>query len=212
MQILTRNIFRILSIVFQPLLIPFYNLLLLSLYTDLFTYYKYGIKSFLLPVLLLTFIIPLMFTVVLRSTGYIKDLALSKANDRILPYLVFILSNASLVYIFSQVNVPSWFLIFLSTPGAIAFCGFIVNFVCRISIHMLALGNFIANVIFISFTLQGVNPYGLLIILFLVTGILAVSRLYLEKNTPTEIYIGFLLGLIFTYIYFNIAFQIVRHY
>lgn len=203
---------RVLSVVFQPLLIPFYSLLLLSLYTDLFSYYKYGIKSFLLPVLSLTFIIPFAFTVILRSTGYIANFALSKAKDRILPYLIFIISNSSLIYIFSQINVPAWFLIFLSSPIAIAICGFIVNFYCRVSMHMLALGNMVSTVICICFMLEGINPYGLIMILFLISGLVAVSQLYLEKSTPTEIYVGFLIGLILTYIYFHSFIVIIRNY
>lgn len=203
---------RIISIVFQPLLIPFYSLLLLSLYTDLFSLYRYGIRSFLLPVIILTFIIPSMFILILKTTGYIKDITLSRAKDRILPYLIFIVSNISLVYIFTKINVPLWFIGFLSVPLFIALYGFITNFFFKISVQMLALGAAIGTVIFISFVLEGINPYGLLILLFLLSGCVAVCDLYLERATPTQIYIGFISGLVFSYLYFNTFLLVVSQY
>ena len=194
---------QIITILFQPLLIPLYSLLLLSLYTDLFSLYRYGIRSFLLPIIILTFIMPAMFVLILKTTGYVKDITLSKAKDRILPYLIFIISNISLVYIFSKLNVPFWFIGFLSMSIFIALYGFIMNFFFKISAQMLALGAAIGTVIFISFMLEGINPYGLLILLFLLSGCVAVCNLYLERSTPTQIYIGFISGLVFSYLYFN---------
>lgn len=203
---------RIISTIFQPLLIPFYSLLLLSLYTDLFSLYRYGIRSFLLPVLILTFIIPAMFILILRATGYIKDISLSRSKDRILPYLIFILSNISLVYIFSKINVPLWFIGFLSMSIFIALYGFVMNFFFKISTQMLALGAAIGTVIFISFVLEGINPYLLLIILFLLSGCIAVCDIYLGYSTPTQVYIGFISGLIFSYLYFNTFILLVAKY
>lgn len=203
---------RIITIVFQPLLIPFYSLLLLSLYTDLFSLYKYGIRSFLLPVIILTFIMPAMFIVILKATGYTENITLSKAKDRILPYLIFIISNISLVYIFTKLNVPLWFIGFLSMSIFIALYGFITNFFFKISVQMLALGAAIGTVIFISFVLEGINPYGLLILLFLLSGCIAVCDLYLQRATPTQVYIGFISGLIFSYLYFNTFILVIGKY
>lgn len=207
-----RTISKGISWLFQPLLIPFYNLLLLSLYTDFFTFYKYGMRSFLLPVIILTFVIPSMFILILRTTGYISDFGLAKSKERTLPYLIFIFTTGTLFYIFTRINVPYWFLGFIGVSTIVALIGFIINFFFRISTYMLAMGALIATVIFISFVLEGISPLNLIMVLFLIAGIVGVARLYLEKETPTQIYIGFLIGFLSAYLYFYLFTLIVGLY
>ena len=68
----------------------------------------------------------------------------------------------------------------------------------KASIHMLSFGVSIAFFIVLS-NIYSQSLLLLIIILFFLTGILASSRLYLKAHKPSEIYVGFFIGIITTF-------------
>jgi hypothetical protein len=200
MWILGSNIAKSFSVVLQPLLMPLYSVALLFVYTNFYVMYNGQVLAFLFPVVLLTFVIPGAFIVILKNMRYIKDYNLSNRFDRTLPYLIFIVSNISLIYFFSKVQVPFWFLGLIISPGLIALVALIINFFWKISVHMLGIGGLIGSVISICFNIRGSNPYGLFIMLFILAGCLGVSRLYLRANSAAQVYIGFIIGFAIAYL------------
>lgn len=189
------SIAKVYSFILQPFLMPFYSLALLFVYTNFFNLYIGQTFRFLLPVLVFTFIIPSLFTIVLVKMRYVKDVFLTDRSERILPYMIFIVSNLSLAYFFYQSHVMFWFLGLVAAPAIIAFIGLIVNFFWKISAHMLGIGGVIGGVLSVCFHVKATSPIFLFAILFILAGFLGVSRLYLKASTPAQVYVGFLLGL-----------------
>ncbi|WP_157811676.1 hypothetical protein [Tenacibaculum sp. SZ-18] len=64
----------------------------------------------------------------------------------------------------------------------------------KTSIHLLSMGSAVGY--FIVFQLiYNVSVIPLILILILLSGLLASSRLHLKAHTPKEVYLGFLLGI-----------------
>ena len=74
----------------------------------------------------------------------------------------------------------------------------LVNFVWKISAHCIGIGGLLGGLMGVS-RIYHLNPYPSLMAWILLAGMLATSRLYLEKHTPTQVYIGFCLGFICTF-------------
>lgn len=208
MFVLGKKLSQIVSIILQPMLMPLYSVALLFLYTNFYQIYHGQVTAFILPVALLSFIIPVAFIVILKNMKFIKDYNLSFQSDRTLPFFIFIVANISLIYFFYQARLPYWFLGLIATPGLIALFGMIVNFFWKISIHMLGIGGLIGGVFSICFNV-GANPIGLFMILFILAGLLGVSRLYLKRNTASQVYVGFILGLVLGFFSVLIGLQLM---
>lgn len=194
-----QNIARIFSAVFQPLLMPFYSLALLAVYTNFYELYLGQILRFLVPTLLFTLFIPALFIFVLRKMRYIRDSNLEYRPDRTLPYIIFIISNISLTLFFYNSHVFYWTLGLIAAPVFIAFAGLIINFFWKISAHMLGIGGLIGGVMSVCFNVKGSNPMILFAVLFILAGFLGVSRLYLRTSTAAQVYVGFIIGFVLSY-------------
>jgi len=191
---------KLISYIFQPLLMPLYSVALLFVYTNFYDLYTGQMLRFLLPVLTFSFLIPSLFLLILWRLKYINNLDSIEQQERFFPYLIFFKSNISLLYFFYTAGVYYWFLGLLAASALIAFTAFIINFFWKISTHMLGIGGLIGGVISVCFNVNGSNPWVLFIILFVIAGLLGVSRIYLKRNTPAQVYVGFILGFILAFI------------
>jgi membrane-associated phospholipid phosphatase len=70
-----------------------------------------------------------------------------------------------------------------------------INFKTKISSHMLALGGFVGYA-FVFHSLMNVAGFVPILVFVLVSAITAAARLKLNAHTPTQIYIGFFVGLL----------------
>lgn len=190
---------KVFSAVLQPLLMPLYSVALLGVYTNFYQVYVGQVFRFLLPVFTFSFVFPVMFIFFLWRLGYIRDFQLKERSERIFPYVVFIVANLSLTYFFYSAGVYIWFLALVSAPAVIALAGLIINFFFKISAHMLGIGGLTGVVLSVCFNVKGINPLLLILILFLLAGCLGVSRLYLRRSKPLEVYLGFFVGFVLAY-------------
>jgi len=194
------------SFILNPLLMPFYSIAALFSYTSFGQIYLNQILRFLLPVLLFSTLIPGLFIIVLKRLKIVSDSSLPLHSDRILPYLMVCFANGVLLYHFYTANMYIWFIGVLAVPVIVSFIGLVINFFWRISAHMLAVGALIGTIMSVCYNIKGLNPFVLFIILFILAGCLAVSRLYLNKCNAAQVYAGFFVGLIssFLIIWINI--------
>lgn len=194
------SIAKILSFILQPYLITFYCVVLLYAYTNFFEIYTKSGYIILISILLFSFIMPSIFSVLLKRLGYISEYAINKREERILPYMMTIFSNGMLIYYFYTLHLHFWFLGLIAAPTIALFIGFIVNFFWKISTHMLGIGSLIGSTFAVCCLVKGINPFIIFIILFILAGCLGVSRLYLKRNSPSQVYTGFIVGLIASFI------------
>jgi hypothetical protein len=189
------------SFILQPLLMPGYCIALLFAVTNLQEIYLNQLLWFLIPVFIFSFLLPVLFIYTLKKLRIIKDCTLSERRDRIMPYLLTCLSNVILIYYFYYAgHVYLWFLGVLAIPVAILVFAFIINLFYGICPHMLGIGGLLGGFMSVCFNVKAINPFLLFIVLFLLAGCLGAARLHIRRDTPSQVYTGFVAGFVLGYL------------
>lgn len=191
---------RIVSIVLHPLFMTMYGVCLLFVYTDFKFIFAGQFLSFLIPVFILSCMIPASSVFFLKKAGFVKDFELTNKNERFLPFIIAIICYALLFYYFFRAGMYIWFLSTLIAPLILLLLGSIITIFWKISIHMMSIGGLIGCVFSICYNVKSINPSVLFIILTILAGCLGVSRLILKRHTPAQVYAGFLTGFIISYL------------
>ncbi|NDW18985.1 hypothetical protein D0T53_08685 [Dysgonomonas sp. 216] len=185
---------NVFSIILHPFLMPFYSVLLLFMYTNFIGAFSKQVFSFLFPILLFSGIIPALFILVLKKARMIKDYALSNRFERFIPYLMSCFANGTMLYYFYSSHIYYWFLGVIAAPLTVSLAGFLINIFTKVSVHMLGIGGLLGVTLSVCYNVKSLNPFLLFIILFILAGCLAVSRLYLRQNSACQVYGGFIVG------------------
>lgn len=188
------------SSVFQPLLMPIYSVALLFVYTHFRFIYGAQFLSLLIPTVLFTFLIPGVLIYIMLRVGIISDLSLLKRSDRFAPYAVTMLSFGFLIYYYYTLGLPSWFLMMLVAPIITMIIATVITLWWKISAHMFGISSLVGGVMSICYFVEESNPYYLFMSLFALSGMVGVSRLILRRHTPNQVYAGFLLGFVVSFV------------
>ncbi|MCC8036204.1 MAG: hypothetical protein LIO77_09805 [Rikenellaceae bacterium] len=181
---------HLISIVMNPLLMPFFGVLVLLYGTGL-NYLPGRIKVYyILVVLLNTCVLPLVCIGLLNSVGVVKGVMLASRRDRVLPLMITALSYVLCAFMikgdFGAVVVQR----FLLAGAACITMAFVVTFYWKISIHMIGAGGTLALVLFLQhFDLGNFMPA--VVAMVAGCGALASARMYLGAHTPLQVTAGF---------------------
>lgn len=200
---------KIISLLFHPMLLTSYAVLLMFVLPTYLTLYPYNYKkAVILIVFTATFISPLLIMLILLNLHKIKSLHLNSRKERIFPFFVsFVLYVSGWIL---TLNFPGGSPVYI---GNFILCSTIIllivtvlTFRYKISVHMAGLGGFIgffliwflkmniSEVLFVVFGFHFLTIH-FFVLLFLITGITASSRLILKTHNPLQIIIGFFIGL-----------------
>lgn len=200
---------KIISLLFHPMLLTSYAVLLMFVLPTYLSLYPYNYKkAVILIVFTATFISPLLVMLILLNLRKIESLHLCSRKERIFPFF-----TTFVLYI-------SGWLITLNFPGGspvyignFILCSIIIllivtvlTFRFKISVHMAALGGFIgyfyiwfekmqiSDILFVfkRFDFREIHFFA---VLLLISGIIASSRLLLKAHNPGQILSGFFIGL-----------------
>ncbi|MDR2810363.1 MAG: phosphatase PAP2 family protein [Tannerellaceae bacterium] len=189
---------NIISILFHPLLMVTYGMLMALSFTYL-NIYPLVLKLHLIGgVFLGTVVVPGTIILLMVKNGMADDMELTNRHKRMMPYLLFIASNMTCLFYLFKMQLPFWMLSMFMGVCVALFAALCINFVWKISIHTLGVGGLLGAVTGIA-RAQTANPYWLFIAVLIVAGLVGTSRIILNKHTPMQVYAGFLLGLICTF-------------
>jgi hypothetical protein len=189
------RIARLLSIIFHPLFIPFYMLVIL-LNVNVFFAMMIPVKIKLILsglVFLMTIIFPLLFVFLLYKLKLVKSFYLESREERIYPLLIlaifyyftyYILKSFPISFIFSYYMLGSTFLTILAL---------IISFYRKISLHMIGIGGMLGLLMGLSMNL-GLNMTWFVIAAIILGGFLGFARIQSNSHKPSDIYAGFLVG------------------
>ncbi len=159
----------------------------------------------LFQILIITILVPVLFFLLLRSTGHVNSVMVPETSQRKIPlllqcFLYILLVKRSIVI----TRYPELHFFFLGALFSTILALICSLFKIKASLHMLAVTGLTVFVIGLNVHLQMQNPYwGAFMILM--TGIIASSRLEMEAHTPKELMIGMLIGafpqLLFLYLW-----------
>lgn len=190
---------NIISGVFHPLLMITYGVLMVLLCTYL-AIYPPTMKLLLIGgAFLSTALIPGLFIFMMVKSGAAVDMELSERRERVVPYLILITSVLVCVFYMYKMMLPFWFLSLLIGAGVALLLALVINFFWKISAHMLGIGGLLGGVMGVS-RVHLMNPYWAFIIVIVIAGLLGMSRIFLKRHTPMQVYAGFGLGFICTFV------------
>jgi len=183
------------SYFFHPIFIPLFGTLLYLLFnSDFLTSGSAYLLVF--QILIITVFLPMSFFYLLKTFGKVDTIMLSDVNQRKIPLLLQMI--LTLVLIKQSITVDRFLeLYYFFLAGLITtFIAFVLLFFkVKSSIHMIGISALTYFVIGLSMHNQ-INMMYTIATLFLLTGLIASSRLYMKAHNVYELVIGYLIGMI----------------
>ncbi|MGB0882848.1 MAG: hypothetical protein ACPGSO_07825, partial [Vicingaceae bacterium] len=181
----------------HPLLMPIFGLYIIF-NTD--SYINYAVHAELKQVVLTlvgisTFILPLLISVLLLNRKMINSLEMETQQERIIPYSFTIAFYIFALYMLNQLPIPPLIFKFIIGATLSIIIAFIVNIKWKISAHMIGVGGLFGALLCVSI-LMGIYVTPYLIFALLIAGLVGSSRLILNAHTPSQVYIGFAVGVL----------------
>lgn len=189
----------LISVVFHPLLMATYGCLLLffgikNTVYDYLTEFETKWRISLI-VFVFSFLFPVLNIYLLYKLKRLPSLTLSNQNDRTFPYVMTALFYFGLFYLLMDINIWNSVKIFIVGAGLAIMITALINLKYKISAHMVGIGGLLGVLISISYLIKfDFTPYYMATIVL--AGFIAFARLKLKEHNPSQIYLGFLLGLI----------------
>jgi hypothetical protein len=187
---------RILSILFHPLLMPVYGLVIIFSAPTLFGYMPYDIKRLLLLVVLINNVfLPLSLLPFFMHRNIISSWTISKREERKIPLIIATVLYAASSYIVFRLPIPYFLKSFIYSAFFLSLIATVVNFWWKISLHSLAAGALVAVILILSYRMYTPLIWYLAAALIISGGVLS-SRLRLDYHNPPQVWFGFLTGLL----------------
>ncbi|PWL39351.1 hypothetical protein DKG77_00490 [Flagellimonas aquimarina] len=188
-----RHFHSIISYVFHPLFIPIGGTLLYFLVTPKYSSLEVQSGN-ILPIFILTVIIPIIFFLILKNLGVISSIFLPTIKERKYPlYISCILLLMILYKVIPNNYIHELFYFFAGLLTATGAALILLFLKFKTSMHLLGMGSLLMFMIGLSIHFE-INITLAISIFTLLTGLVATSRLYLNAHSKNELLIGFLIG------------------
>jgi hypothetical protein len=188
---------QIISVIFHPVLVPTYGILLLLNLNAYFTF-RIPLQAKIMLVFMMltsTVIIPLILFIILKHRKIIADLFMNTKEERVYPYLSFVVIYFLLYYLVSNTALHPIFSYFLLATTLLALVFFFINLWWKISAHTGGMSALISMIIILSLKMK-IDLYPIIATIILLSGLVGFARLKTNSHKPSEVYLGYLLGAI----------------
>ncbi|MFV0522364.1 MAG: hypothetical protein ACK5MI_08080 [Mangrovibacterium sp.] len=196
---------KLISIIFHPILLPTYGYMMLLFSGAFFAHLSPEIiRTIILEIVITTLFLPLV-SILLMQLFIHRKLNLHDRKDRIYPLFFTIMSYFIGAYLLRHLPVSSIYSQLLIVCALIVCAIQLINLRWKISAHMAGIGGFLG----IFFGICGViawNVFMLAAVFIILAGLIGTSRLLLERHTPAQVYVGFILGFSFPLIHLLLIF------
>jgi len=190
---------KIISIIFHPLLMPVYGILIIFSAPTPIGYLPVTLKKVLFIIILINnVILPLSLIPYFRYRNIITSWSIEDRKERIIPLLATSFFYSVSAYIAFRYNIlPPFIKAFILSAAFLATSMTIITLWWKISIHSAGSGALLSLVIILSVKMSVPLTWFLLPVI-LATGLVLSSRLWLNSHNPEEVWSGLLLGSICT--------------
>lgn len=148
-----------------------------------------------LVVFMFSFIFPVLNIYILYKLKRIPGITLSNQRDRTFPYVMTSLFYFGLFYLLMDINIWPSIKLFIVGGGLAILLTALINLKSKISAHMVGVGGLLGVLISVSYLIKfDMTPFYILIIVL--AGFIGFARLQLQEHKPSQLYMGFCLGLI----------------
>ena len=195
-----KQFLKVISFVFQPLLMPTFGIAML-LFTNLALFYTDIWKWFALGgTFLFTAILPATPILMMMRKGQIRDLYISKREQRTFPYLFSLLAYIFwTVFMWRVLQVP-FFIVAMGIGSVLSIIIItLINMKWKISAHLSGIGGLTGGVFAFCYVMA-VNPVWLMILMLVISALTALSRIELKAHTPAQTLAGFTVGFLMVFL------------
>lgn len=194
---------KLTSNILHPIVMPTIGILLYFIFSDIRLSQQQRL-TLLGIVFVATYVIPILLLIFLKRIGSIKNYNVSTIEERKIPMVFMIVLFFFLGRILNETHITREIsTLFFGTSVALSIAYLIFITKIKTSLHLVSMGSCVG--FFLIFQLNHIaNILMLIVVLIILSGLLASSRLYLKAHTPKEVYLGFFIGIITQFIAFNI--------
>jgi hypothetical protein len=185
---------QIISILFHPLFLTFYGLLIFFHSGLYVSYLPQSMKKWIYIIVAVnTAIVPLSLTPIYLYRKIIASVQMENSHERIIPLIINAFLFYLTYYLLSRYNAPDILRIYILAGAVCIFVAILMSWRWKVSLHMIGIGALTGAVLFVSIRYR-VNLNLYLIMLILISGIVGFSRLFLNAHNPFQVYLGYLVG------------------
>jgi len=182
------------SVLFHPVFIPLYGLIIIYSAPTLLSYIPFKIKmGIFIMVTANNVILPLSVTAILYSRGIIKSVFAQERSERIILLTFSLVMYSITALLLLKVPVPSLFKAYFVSIAVVTLATLFITFIYRLSLHAAGTGGLLALTGFMIFRFDMVSVSHI-VVLLIISGAVLTSRLYLEEHKPGEVLTGFITG------------------
>lgn len=184
---------KIISTVLHPIVIPTLGVLLYFIFVSNSILRKQQLLILAL-VFGVTYIVPLLVLILLKALNLIEDFQVKTIKERRFPviFMIFIFYLLGSILTANPMLRDLGFL-FYGTSLSLTCIYFLLSFKLKSSLHLASMGNAVSFFLIISNTYY-ISMLPVIMVLILLSGLLASSRLYLKAHSPKELFLGFFIG------------------
>jgi hypothetical protein len=187
---------KIISMVFHPLFMPLYGLIVLLSAPTFLEYLPVEIKKILLIVLFINNVmVPLALLPFFKYRNVISSYNIEDRKERIIPLLTTSILYCTTSFIIFRYQVPFFLKSFIFATSVLSIVVSMINFWWKISIHSVGAGALTATVFVLSVKMHTPLTWYLTAVI-LAAGLVLTSRLRLNSHNPAQVWFGFMTGLV----------------
>jgi hypothetical protein len=187
---------KVISVIFHPLFIPLYGLMIIFFSPTLFQYLPFRVKEILFFIFAVNnLLIPVSLIPFFRYRHLMASSGSGEKGEKIIPLSTVSLLFLVTSFIMFRLHIPVFLKAYSYSLTFLSIFLLIINLKWDISLHSAGGGALTALVIVLSLRMSSGLPW-LIVSSLLVSGIILSSRLKLNIHKPSEVYSGFLLGFV----------------
>jgi len=189
-----KTVYKIISLVFQPLLMPTYGIMML-MNMDVFSPMPMLWRWIAIAgTFIFTGIFPAVPVLLMMRRGEVHDIFISKREERTMPYLFSFLAYVFwAMFMWRTMQFPIFIVAMGIGSAASIFIIVLINLKWKISAHLAGIGGLTGAIFGVSYRMA-INPFWIFIIVLSVSAIVALSRIGLKAHTPGQTLAGFVVG------------------
>jgi hypothetical protein len=182
------------SVVFHPLFMPLYGLLVIYSTPTLLSYIPFNMKrAIFMMVIANNVILPISVATILYSRGIIKSIYADERRERMILLSFALVMYTITALLLVRVPVPTLFKAYFVSIAAVTLVSLIITSFYKLSLHSAGIGGLLALAGFMTVQFDVVSMVHL-VILLLVAGAVMTSRIGLGKHEPHQVWTGLLAG------------------
>ena len=191
-----KTFYKAVSIIFQPLLMPTYGMILLT-NMDIFSVLPLMWRLItIVGTFLFTGILPMVPILIMIKKGEIHDMFISNKEERTMPYLFSFLAYVFWVLFMWRTLQFPLFIVSMGMGSAASILIIVfINLKWKISAHLSGMGGLTGAIFGVCYRCA-INPVWLFALVLIISALVALSRMELKAHTPGQVLAGFVVGFV----------------